>query len=162
MVTVRPAEPKDADVLLRALAIAADWRPGARPRSGAAVLAASELARYVPDLTRARDRALVAEVDGGAPVGAAWWRFLPPDRPGYGFVAADVPEVSVGVLHGHRGQGAGTALLHGLITAASGHGLPGLSLSVEPDNPATGLYRRLGFECVSTHGGADTMLLPLR
>lgn len=32
-------------------------------------------------------------------------RCLPASAPGYGFVAADVPDVTVGLLPGHRGRG---------------------------------------------------------
>ena len=49
-----------------------------------------------------------------------------------------------------------------LVEAAADDGLPGLSLSVELDNPAVHLYRRLGFEHVGVDGGAETMLLRLR
>ena len=48
-----------------------------------------------------------------------------------------------------------------LIAEARRTGLPGLSLSVELDNPAIGLYERLGFSIVGLDGGAVTMLLSL-
>ena len=112
MLTVRPACADDADVLLQALALAADWRSGAPVRAAAQVLAD--------------------------------------------------PELPVGIVAEQRGRGAGTALLRVLLQAAVEEGLPGLSLSVEPDNPAVHLYRRLGFERVGRNGGAETMLLRLR
>lgn len=158
---MRRAGSGDADAVMHALALAADWRPGAHVRSAGEVLAAPELAHYLPDWASGRDRAWLAELDGRA-VGAAWWRFLPADDPGYGFVSADVPEVAVGVGEAERGRGAGTALLRELVTAAREEGLPALSLSVEPDNPAVHLYRRLGFVRVGTNDGSDTMLLALR
>lgn len=161
MLTVRRAVPRDDDFLLRTLALAADWRPDARPRSVAEVLASPDLAHYAPDWTADRDRGLVAEIQPGQAVGAAWWRFLPVDHPGYGFVSADVPELSVGVVQAHRGRGIGTLLLRELVALAAEEGLPALSLSVEPDNVAAHLYRRLGFVPVGTNSGADTMLLPL-
>ncbi len=37
---------------------------------------------------------------------------------------------------------------------------PGLSLSVEPDNPARRLYERHGFQVIGTVKGSLTMLLP--
>ena len=162
MLTVRHARSGDANVLLSALAIAADWRPGACPRPPQAVLGSAELARYLPDLTTGADRALIADVGAGRSVGAAWWRFFDDSRPGYGFVSADVPEVSVGVVEQFRGQGVGTSLLGGLIALAVEQGVPALSLSVERDNEAMVLYSRLGFVRVGRNGGADTMLLTLR
>ncbi len=158
---MRQAGPEDGELLLHAVAIAADWRPGVTPRSVADVLASPELAHYAPHLSRPGDRGLVAEDEAAGFVGAAWWRcFLPEDR-GYGFVAADVPEVSLGVLQQHRGQGIGTRLMRDLITLAAENSLRGLSLSVEPENFAAGLYRKLGFVQVGVNGGAVTLLLTL-
>lgn len=144
------------------LAVAADWRDGAVVRPWDAVLAEPMLAHYVVGWPAAGERGMVAEDEQGRPVGAAWWRLFPEQDPGYGFVSADCPELSVGVLDGHRGAGVGTALLRALIEQAGLDGLPGLSLSVEPDNPAARLYARLGFEVVGGSGGAQTMLLRLR
>ena len=56
---------------------------------------------------------MVAEA-GGLPVGAAWLRFFPADDPGYGFVSADVPELSIGVAVLWRGRGIGRALLRAI------------------------------------------------
>ena len=162
MVKVREAGPQDSDFLLRVLAIAADWQFGDEARSSADVLAAPDLAHYVPDLHARADRGVVAEDGLAGAVGAAWWRFFAPDDPGYGFVAADVPEVTVGVLPGHRRRGLATALMQQLIGLARTQRLRALSLSVEPSNFATHLYSRLGFVPVGTNGGAVTMLLTLQ
>ena len=153
MVQVRPAGVDDVDLLVRELALAADWRPGARVRTPAEVLTDPLLAAYVVGWPGPGGRGVVADLDGTA-VGAAWWRFLPD---GYGFVRADVPEVSVGVLPELRGRGVGSALLRALSAAADADGA-GLSLSVERDNPAVRLYRRLGFVEVAGDDGAVTML----
>jgi GNAT superfamily N-acetyltransferase len=125
------------------------------------VRASPDLVRYLPDWTGGCDRGVVAETAASGPVGATWWTLLPADRPGYGFVAADIPEVSVGVVREQRGRGLGTCLLRELIGLAHQAELPGLSLSVECDNPAVRLYTRLGFVRVGSTGGADTMLLAL-
>lgn len=161
MVTVRDAGPQDTDLLLRVLALAADWQLGDEARSIADVLAAPDIAHYAPDWSRQADRGVIAEVRMAGGVGAAWWHFFTAEDPGYGFVAADVPEVTVGVLPGHRGQGLGTALMQQLIGRARAEGLRALSLSVEPSNFAADLYSQLGFVPVGTNGGAVTMLLTL-
>ena len=85
---------------------------------------------------------MVAEIAGQG-VGAAWHRLLPADDPGYGFVAADVPEVALGVVPDVRGRGIGTALMERLIEAAVASRVRALSLSVQRDNPALRLYERL-------------------
>jgi ribosomal protein S18 acetylase RimI-like enzyme len=45
-----------------------------------------------------------------------------------------------------------------LLAVAGEHGAPGVSLSVEADNPARRLYERAGFAVVREGGGALTML----
>jgi GNAT superfamily N-acetyltransferase len=159
--TFRPAGPEDLPFLVRILAVAADWRAGVEPRAPAEVLASSELAHYLPDWEIGRDRGLVA-YDPSGDTGAAWWHYFNAADPGYGFVAEDVPEMSVGVLPEHRGRGLGTQLVHGLISTARTVGLEGLSLSVEPDNFAIGIYAGAGFVPVGVNAGSVTMLLSLR
>ncbi len=159
MVVLRTATADDAGFLLRVVALAVDWRPGP-VRDVQEVLVAPGLAHYAVGWPQAGEQGVLAEADEG-PVGAAWWRFLPQDDPGYGFVAADVAEVTLGVLHGHRGCGVGTRLLTELVAQARTAGPRALSLSVEPDNPALRLYSRLGFTTVGGVGGSLTMLLAL-
>ncbi len=119
------------------------------------------MARYLCGWGRHGDSALIAGEDDG-PVGAAWYRLFPEGEPGYGFVATDVPELSIGVAADARGRGIGTLLLDALIADARNGGFPALSLSVEPDNPAVRLYERAGFSRVPSNGGSWTMLLTLR
>ncbi len=161
MASIRPATAADLPFLQQMLAEAVDWRPGAVARPPEAVLADPALAHYVLGFGQdARDGGVLAEED--EPVGAAWWRFFPASDPGYGFVDEATPEVSIGVVAGARGRGVGTRLLEGLIEEARQRALPALSLSVEPDNPALSIYRRLGFEVVGANDGSPTMRLDLR
>ncbi|GAA2755440.1 GNAT family N-acetyltransferase [Actinopolymorpha rutila] len=94
----------------------------------------------------------------GRPVGAAWWRYFPADKPGYGFVAEDVPEVSIAVAPDWRGRGLGRALIRAVVDQARAAGVPRLSLSVERANHAAALYAAEGFEVVGGDENADTMV----
>jgi len=115
----------------------------------------TEIAKYVRGWGRAHDSGFIAiDIGSQQPIGAAWLRLLTGDDKGYGYVDDATPELSVAVLPGHRGKGIGTRLLTQLLRAASIH-YPAVSLSVAPDNPASRLYRRLGFETV---GMSDTSL----
>lgn len=51
---------------------------------------------YIAGWPRDADLGVIAQADGER-IGAAWLRFLPAADPGYGFVAADVPELTIGV-----------------------------------------------------------------
>jgi GNAT superfamily N-acetyltransferase len=114
---------------------------------------------YVDAWPRHSDFGLLTAIEH--PVGAAWWRYFTAAHPGFGFIDETVPEVSIGVADGHRGQGIGRRLLLGLITEGRTRGIPGLSLSVEPENPALRLYERLGFDVVGGTGGSITLMLRL-
>ena len=102
--------------------------------------------RFEPDVG---DYGLVA-TRGDEPIGVVWVTYFSADAPGYGFVSAEVPELSVCVLPGYRGTGVGTTLVVAAVAEARRRSLPGLSLSVEDGNPALRLYERLAFAPVAT------------
>lgn len=124
------------------------------------VLSRPELAHYVAGWPSPGDLGVLA-VDGQQPVGAAWLRLLPESDPGYGFVDAATPELSMGVVQAWRKRGVGRRLLDALVAAAREQGLASLSLSVEIDNYARRLYERVGFRQVGEVNGSVTMLLRL-
>ena len=157
-IVVRRAVASDDAFLRRMLAVAADWRPGAVVRSAAEVVQDPAIAHYVEGWPRDGDVGVVA-VDGAEPVGAAWARFAAGGTTGYGFVAADVPELTIGVVADRRGRGVGRRLLTALIAAARRDRIDRISLSVEADNPASALCLDLGFTRVGGTDDAPTMLL---
>src|SRR5699024_12351831 len=55
---------------------------------------------------------------------------------GYGWVAADIPELTVAVLPEHQGRGIGGVLVDTVCTLARMSGFPAVSLSVEDGNGA--------------------------
>jgi ribosomal protein S18 acetylase RimI-like enzyme len=116
--------------------------------------------RYVEGFGRPGDGGVIAEA-GGEAAGAAWYRLLPADDAGYGYVDDDVPELTIGVAAQHRGQGVAAELLERLKAAAAADGLHALSLSVEPDNHALRLYERAGFEPAGRSGGSVTLMATL-
>lgn len=158
MIAFRPAGAGDAPFLTAMLLEAVNWQPG-RHVPLARVMADPALARYVAGWPRPGDGGIVA-VEDLRPIGAAWWRFFPDDDPGYGFVAADVPELSMGVVATQRGRGVGRALLRAALAAAAPH-CRRVSLSVERANRAQNLYLSEGFRVVSSGQDADTMLRDL-
>lgn len=154
--STRPAVAADADFLAEMLVHAAFWRPDGPTGSIDEVRHDPKLSHYVTGWPRPGDLGVIAESQ--RPVGAAWLRFFTAEDPGYGFVDVTVPEVSMGVVRRWRRRGVGTLLLEALITASYEAGLPALSLSVETDNYARGLYERFGFDQVSSGGGSLTMI----
>jgi GNAT superfamily N-acetyltransferase len=98
----------------------------------------------------------------GERIGTAWLRFLPAAGPGYGFVAPDVPELTIGVVADWRGRGVGRALLRAIAVEARLAGIRQISLSVERKNFAQKLYLSEGYQIVdSSDKGSDTMVKDL-
>jgi ribosomal protein S18 acetylase RimI-like enzyme len=111
---------------------------------------------YLAGWPRHGDFGLIAEQDG--PLGAAWYRTYTEMSHGYGFVADDVPELSIAVIASRRHEGIGRQLLVGLIEASVAHGHAALSLSVDIANPARALYESVGFQIVETRDSGMTMV----
>jgi GNAT superfamily N-acetyltransferase len=139
---------------------AVNWSPE-RNLSRDRIFSAPELAHYVAGWPRRDDLGVIAEVTG-YPVGAAWLRFFPVSDPGYGFVAADVPELSIGVAAPWRGQGVGRSLLRAVAERARSAGIGQISLSVEHRNYVRELYLQEGYKIVdSSDADSDTMVKDL-
>lgn len=157
---LRPLTAADGPVV-RALLYHAIFLPAGQPPLDPAIVDLPEIARYAAAWGREGDGGFAAEAPGQAePLGAVWLRLWPDDGRGYGFVAADIPELSIAVLPGQRGQGLGTRLLEAALAAARVR-WRGVSLSVAPDNPALRLYQRFGFRVVGGHAGALIMQVDL-
>jgi ribosomal protein S18 acetylase RimI-like enzyme len=145
---IRRGGPQDVRFLRDMLHHAYYWRerePGEGP---------GPVARYVKGWGRPGDTALIA-VEDGFPVGAAWYRLFERDRPGYGFVDEDTPELAVAVVPSRRGRGIGDSLLNALFERAKADGHDALSLSVGRDNDALLSYyeQKHGFTRVHEDGG---------
>ena len=125
---------------------AAVWPPDKPTPTADEVMADPHLAVYLEGWPRPGDHGLIAEQD--RPLGAAWYRTYAAAHPGYGFVAEDIPELSIAVVDSHRQQGIGRQLLVGLTEASEAQGHAALSLSVNLDNPARHLYESVGFQPV--------------
>lgn len=155
--TIRPLQPAD-DPFLWEMLYEAIYIPAGGVKPDRTILQEPSLAHYVAGWGQQPGDAGVLAIDPqrGHPVGAAWLRLFPATDPGWGFVDAATPEVSIAMLPAYRGQGVGTMLLTELIILATGR-YAALSLSVDPQNPAMRLYARLGFVAVGAFGTSVTM-----
>jgi hypothetical protein len=79
-----------------------------RPPTADQVLADPRYAMYLAGWPRQGDYGLVAEHD--EPLGAAWYRTYTAADHGFGFVSADVPELSIAVVAPRRREGIGRRL----------------------------------------------------
>ncbi len=139
---------------------AAYWRTDAPRPSQEDGLARPDLVSLLADWGRTGDTGVVA-LHHATPIGAAWYRLWTSNNHSYGFVDSDVPEIGIGVVAAHRGQGVGRSLLRALIEEGRRQKYKALSLSVEKDNPAARLYESERFKVVNSVGNAWTMTLDL-
>jgi ribosomal protein S18 acetylase RimI-like enzyme len=135
---------------------AAVWRPDKPTPTALQVMADPRYALYLTGWPRRGDYGLVAEQE--EPVGAAWYRTYTEANHGHGFIAEDVPELSIAVIGSRRHEGIGRRLLNDLIEASGAQGCRALSLSVAENNPARGLYESAGFVLVDKQGHTCVMV----
>jgi len=115
------------------------------------------LSRYVAGYGREGDVGYKAvDRESGEAVGAVWVRVFSAEAPGYGFVDASVPELSIALMPGWRGRGIGTALMKRLLAGPAGES--SISLSVSEGKPAQRLYERMGFVVMKKEGSSLTMM----
>lgn len=159
--TIRPATVDDRDFLADMLVEAVNWSSEWKRKSRRRVLSSPSTAHYIAGWPQVGDLGVVAQAEGEA-LGAAWLRFFAADRPGYGFIAADVPELTIAVAARWRGQSVGRALLEAIEVRALEAGIMKISLSVERKNFAQKLYLAQGYKVVSRgYEGSDTMVKDL-
>ena len=157
MWSLRSAVPDDA-AFLRSMLFEALYVPGGEDPFPQSILDEPAIRHYVADFGSWPGDVGVIGLEDGRPVGACWLRAFAGDDPGYGWVADEVPELTIAVVDDMRGRGLGTLLIETVLQKAAAQGVERISLSVDPRSPAFRLYERLGFEQVGRSGTSVTML----
>ncbi|HEX2728942.1 MAG TPA: GNAT family N-acetyltransferase [Rubrobacteraceae bacterium] len=161
---VRPGGPEDVPFLWSMLyeAVHQDSKNSIAGTPREEILAKPGISHYLEGWGRPGDAAIVALDEDGRRIGAAWYRLMSPEDPGYGFINAATPEIAIAVVPEYRGRGVGGAVLRALRDIANTQGFRTLSLSVRTGNPAAvRLYERHGFRKLSEVEGSWTMRLDL-
>ena len=73
----------------------------------------------------------------------------------------NTPEIGIGVVKEFRRFGIGTELMNQILKYAKNKGIRKLSLSVDPNNVAISLYKKIGFKEQFMVGTSWTMLKTL-
>lgn len=154
--TIRTAQPDDIELLKEALYISVVWDAD-QPSTLEQVVGHPELAQYWENWGRPGDLGVVAERDGQY-LGAAFGRFFTEDRPSYGFVDEQTPEVGIGIIEDERGKGLGRQMMVQLEDLYREYGSKRLSLSVNFTNPARHLYESLGYVEVGQDDNSSQMV----
>ncbi len=106
------------------------------------------------------DHCLVADLNGEI-IGAVWVRILAGKYKGYGNVDNQTPEFVISLYPEYRNKGLGTRLMKEMIALMKTKGYPQVSLSVQKENYAVNLYKKLGFEISDENDEDFIMLLKL-
>lgn len=103
-----------------------------------------DLQVYVKDFgCQKGDVCYVAECEGRI-IGAVWVRIMND----YGHVSDDMPSLAISLLPEYRNNGIGTALMKKMLSSLRELGYKGVSLSVQKQNYACSMYRKLGFKTI--------------
>ncbi|WP_411345979.1 GNAT family N-acetyltransferase [Paenibacillus sp. WLX1005] len=162
-VHIVPATAEHQEFLWEMLYLSLYAEPGQEPFARE-IVHQPGLSKYVEHWGRTGDAGFIALVQEEhstdmQPIGAVTSRFFTNDNKSYGYVADDIPELSLAIVPGYRGAHIGTSLVFALLDELRRRKYPGVSLSVSPGNPALRLYERFGFREVGVEGTSLTMLL---
>ena len=102
------------------------------------------------------DFCLVADIDG-KPVGAVWVRIA--DQ--YGHIDNETPSFSISLFKDYRGRGIGTQMMREMLLYLRDKGYKRASLSVQKENYAVSMYKKVGFEITEETDEEYIMLCPL-
>lgn len=103
-----------------------------------------ELQVYVKDFGKSKDdNCLVAECNGEV-VGACWSRIMDD----YGHVDDETPSLAISLYEEYRGMKIGTKMMEHLMVLLKEKGYNKVSLSVNKNNYAVKMYKKLGFKPV--------------
>ncbi|MEA4918803.1 GNAT family N-acetyltransferase [Proteiniphilum sp.] len=129
------------------------------PRS---VVNIPEINAYIKDFGKLKhDYCLVADLNGDI-IGAVWVRVISGTIKGYGYIDDETPEFALSLFKEYRNKGIGTKLMTRMIEYLRRKGYKQTSLSVQKENYAVGLYKKLGFEIVAENDEDYLMLLHLK
>lgn len=104
-----------------------------------------ELQVYIMDFGKnIDDLGLVAEV-GTKVVGAVWVGIMND----YGHMDDTTPSLAISLYKEHRGYGIGTALMKEMLCILKQRGYKQTSLSVQKENYAVKMYKKVGFQIVN-------------
>ena len=106
------------------------------------------------------DYRLVADLNGRI-IGAVWVRIITGKIKGYGNVDKKTPEFAISLFKEYRNKGLGTTLMNKMINYLQKKRYEQTSLSVQKENYAVRLYKKLGFEIVDENNEYYIMVLKL-
>jgi len=116
---------------------------------------------YIDNFGKSKDDyCFVADLNGRI-IGAVWVRIITGKIKGFGNVDKKTPEFAISLFKEYRNQGIGTRMMKKMITYLQKCGYEQASLSVQKENYAVRLYKKVGFEIIGEDNKDYLMLLKL-
>lgn len=113
-----------------------------------------ELQVYIRDFGKLKgDNCLVAEYNDKI-IGACWTRIVND----YGHIDDKTPSFEISLYEEYRGKGIGTKLMKTMIKLLNERGYKQVSLSVQKENYAVKMYKKIGFKIVDENEQEYIML----
>lgn len=130
--------------------------PEGTEKPSKSIIEQPELQVYVADFGKEDDWCLAAEIKEKI-VGAVWVRIMND----YGHIDDETPSLAISLYEEYRNLGLGTALMKEMLQFLKDKGYKQISLSVQKENFAVGMYRKLGFKAVSENDEEYIMVCQL-
>lgn len=116
---------------------------------------------YIDNFRSKKDDCYLVAIIDDKIIGAAWIRILDKPIKGYGNIDHQTPEFAISLHKDFRNKGLGTLLMKTMITHMKEKGYKQTSLSVDKNNYAAKMYKKLGFEIIGENNHDYLMLLKL-
>ena len=130
--------------------------PEGTEKPSKSIIEQPELQVYVADFGKEDDWCLAAEMKEKI-MGAVWVRIMND----YGHIDDKTPSLAISLYEEYRNLGLGTALMKEMLQFLKNKGYKQISLSVQKENFAVGMYRKLGFKVVSENDEEYIMVCQL-
>lgn len=132
--------------------------PGGVQAPSKSIIELPELQVYVKDFGKQKDDiCFLAEIEE-KPVGAVWVRVMND----YGHTEDGVPSMAISLYKEYRGLGIGTALMKKMLHELEQRGYEKTSLSVQKENYAVNMYKKVGYEIITENEEEYIMVCRLR
>lgn len=143
---------------LREILYLALYVPEGQPPFPKSILDHPDISKYIENWgTLKNDLALVAVINN-EPIGAIWGRTFSKSNTGFGFIDEKTPEICMAVKEKFRNLGIGTKLIDEISKIYFSKGIKSVSLSVDKQNRASLLYKRMGFFVVGEDEDKDFIM----
>lgn len=122
------------------------------------IIFSEDLQVYIRDFGMEKDdKCLVADC-GGKVVGACWVRIMND----YGHIDDETPSFAISLFEEYRSHGTGTKLMRRMLERLKANGYKRASLTVQKENYAVKMYKKVGFEIVDENEQEYIMAVDLK